>query len=286
VPAHEECNSNFGSQYESGVINLLNSSDMLYQNLVEEESRILTTYGPDESVTSIVSTWLAKIYYGLFYYDFLRSRNQAWKEVSGGVIDCDNFNLIRKSYKNGYGFFLPSSLFSFQVSEDINFDLRTSVFSQVILVKIKNIILVLCIGDGYLVKNYLKGGTLDALREFLNRVADKQKGFPTQIYAWAEILALWLCIPKAPSIIYGPESITNMSLMTLAANPQVAYAVDEEKLRKYRNRRLSRLCADKTTLYQTITGFQPSIGRHFVAFHTISTTDPEEPNKTTLDFLS
>jgi len=40
---------------------------------------------------------------------------------------------------------------------------------------------------------------------------------------------------------------------------------------------LSRLCADKTTLYQTITGFQPSIGRHFVAFHTISTTDPEEP---------
>jgi len=41
--------------------------------------------------------------------------------------------------------------------------------------------------------------------------------------------------------------------------------------------RLSRLCADKTTLYQTITGFQPSIGRHFVAFHTISTTDPEEP---------
>jgi len=44
-----------------------------------------------------------------------------------------------------------------------------------------------------------------------------------------------------------------------------------------RVRRLSRLCADKTTLYQTITGFQPSIGRHFVAFHTISTTDPEEP---------
>jgi len=44
-------------------------------------------------------------------------------------------------------------------------------------------------------------------------------------------------------------------------------------------KRLSRLCADKTTLYQTITGFQPSIGRHFVAFHTISTTDPEEPLK-------
>ena|GEM_PF-233235 len=42
--------------------------------------------------------------------------------------------------------------------------------------------------------------------------------------------------------------------------------------------RLSRLCADKTTLYQTITGFQPSIGRHFVAFYTISTTDPEEPD--------
>jgi len=42
--------------------------------------------------------------------------------------------------------------------------------------------------------------------------------------------------------------------------------------------RLSQLCADKTTLYQTITGFQPSIGRHFVAFHTISTTDPEEPD--------
>jgi len=48
-------------------------------------------------------------------------------------------------------------------------------------------------------------------------------------------------------------------------------------------KRLSRLCADKTTLYQTITGFQPSIGRHFVAFHTISTTDPEEPKELIID---
>jgi len=57
------------------------------------------------------------------------------------------------------------------------------------------------------------------------------------------------------------------------------YEVYGYKLPNSIAKRLSRLCADKTTLYQAITGFQPSIWRHFVAFHTISTTDPEEPAK-------
>jgi hypothetical protein len=237
VPAHEECNSGFGSQYESKIIDLFSRSDKLFQELIEEEVSIPVVYSPDESRTSIISTWLAKIYYGLFYYDYLKSKNQKWKELSKDIIDDDNFNMIRESYKNGYGFYLPSSLFTFRISGNTEFDLKTSVFPQGILLKIGDLIFILCIGDGYLVKNYLNSSVLEKLRKFLNKLAMEQEDFPVQIYAWAEILALWLCIPKSPSLIYNRSQrrIINMSLMTLAADPQSAYAINEEQLREYRN---------------------------------------------------
>ena len=86
VPAHSKCNSGFGSQYESEVINLLNNSDELYGLLTEEDFGIRLLYSPDESNTSIITTWLMKIYYGLFYHDYLKTSDNNWKEISKNVI--------------------------------------------------------------------------------------------------------------------------------------------------------------------------------------------------------
>jgi hypothetical protein len=66
VPAHKSCNNGFGSQYENEVMRLLDNPNSLFEDLKQEENGVLWLYGADNSATSIISTWLLKIYYGLF----------------------------------------------------------------------------------------------------------------------------------------------------------------------------------------------------------------------------
>lgn len=234
VPAHNECNSGFGSQYESKVVKLINEPEKLYAYLTEEENEIPIRYSPNDSVTSVFSTWLAKVYYGLFYHDYLKTQDQEWKEISREIIDCKNFDLIKESYKMGYGFYLPSSLFAFRLSSNSEFDLRTFVSPQCIMMKVKRIVLILCIGDGYLVKNYLNNEPLENLRFLMKKLEEEQENYPAYLNALAEILALWRSIPKSPSFIVSDTEILNMSLSTMAANPTKAYAIDKTDLKEYR----------------------------------------------------
>lgn len=233
VPAHSKCNSGFGSQYESEVINLLDDSNELYRLLTEENFGIPLMYSPDKSITSIISTWLMKIYYGLFYHDYLKTKDNNWKEIAKNIIECYNFELIRNSYKNNHGFFIPSSLFVFK-SNNTDFDLRTSVDPQCILIKINSLSLVLCIGDGYLTKSYLTNDILQSFIEQLNKIESEQTDFPTHLYFFAEILALRTCIPKTPRFLTSFDQIINMSLSTMVKNPETYYAIDNEKLNKMR----------------------------------------------------
>lgn len=233
VPAHNKCNSGFGSQYESEVINLLDDVKELYRLLTEEEFGIRVQYSPDKSITSTISTWLMKIYYGLFYHDYLKTKDDNWKEIAKNIIECHNFELIRNSYKNNHGFFIPSSLFVFK-NNSTNFDLRTSVYPQCILLKINSLSFVLCIGDGYLTKSYLNDDIFQSFIEQLNKIESEQTDFPTHLYFFAEILALRTCIPKTPRFLISDNEITNMSLFSAVKNPETYYALDNEKLDKMR----------------------------------------------------
>src|SRR5690554_4239866 len=60
VPAHSSCNSGFGSKYERRVLNFLDNPDSLYEIIKSEETCLPMEYGPDESATAIVTTWLSK----------------------------------------------------------------------------------------------------------------------------------------------------------------------------------------------------------------------------------
>jgi|GEM_PF-6540972 len=95
----------------------------------------------------------------------------------------------------------------------------------------------------------------------------------SRFYLWMRLQGVFLC----PSSL---DESTNHELPVWHGHQTIASSSErDDNIANLQAVGLSRLCADKTTLYQTITGFQPSIGRHFVAFHTISTTDPEEPSK-------
>lgn len=236
VPAHKKCNSEFGSLYEQTIISLLDNPDDLYEKLREEEDEIPFEYSADKSETKLIATWLSKIFYGLFYNDILRSDNENNDDTIDlykGLIRSHNFKLIQKSYAENQGFYLPSSLYVFK-TENENFDLRTMVHPQAIMMKIKKLVFILCIGDGFLIKNYLNDETLSSFREYLENNERDNPHFPSHLVALSEILALRTCIPKSPKFIISDNSIVNMSMMTGVKDPEKFYRINEELLKEKR----------------------------------------------------
>ncbi|MBF4472697.1 hypothetical protein [Flavobacterium sp. HJJ] len=238
VPAHSKCNSEFGSIYEDTIIKLLDNPDQLYEALRQEEIGMMIQYGPDQSVTQLISTWLSKIFYGLFYNDSLKSQDDDWRNISKEIVSSENFKIVQTSYQNNHGFCLPSSLFVFKTTNE-NFDLKTLIYPQGILLKIKSLVLVLVIADGFLTKNYIQGDNLTSLHEYMGKVEHEQPDFPVHNLALAEILALRLAIKKSPSFIVANDEILNMSFSTSVNNPQEYYKVDEEEINEYRTQILS-----------------------------------------------
>lgn len=233
VPAHSSCNSEFGSRFEDSVVDLFEDADVLYDLICKEEDSIPLDYRPSESVSSVLTTWLSKIYYGMFYDDYLKSDNTEWREMCGELISGPNFDLVRKSYKNGYGFQLPSSLYAFKTLNE-EFDLNTIVHPSTILLKVGSITLILCICDGFLTKNYLNGNSLRNLRSWVSSEDRINRDFPSHKLALSEILALRHCIPKSPSFSFSDNQIVNMSLLTMVRNPGEVYKIDAGRLSEIR----------------------------------------------------
>lgn len=233
VPAHASCNNGFGSEYEDRVLSYFEDEDALYETIKGEEGSIPLMYGADDSVTSIITTWLSKIYYGLFYDDYIKTEDDNWRETCSSIINCSNMDMVRQSYQLGHGFQLPSSLFVFKTN-NVDFDLITNVSPSMILLKIKSITLILCIADGCLTENYLNFEMLDYLRGKVKIEDDNNIDFPSHKLAFAEIAALRSSIPKQPSFVIGNNQIVNMSLSTMAQNPNEAYQIDEDLFREVR----------------------------------------------------
>lgn len=240
VPAHSTCNSGFGSDFENKALELLEDPDLLYESLKNEESGIAIMYGPDESDTAIMTTWLSKIYYGLFYYDFISTQDDDWRNICLSLIAADNFKYVRRSYKNGHGFQLPSSLYVFKTN-NLDTDLTTFIEPSSIMLKAGAITLILCISDGYLTKNYLNGDTLDRLRKNIRAEDEANVNFPSHKMAFAEILAIRSCIPKSPKFVTSDNQIINMSSATMVSNPDEYYQINDESYKQARVEILDKL---------------------------------------------
>ena len=233
VPAHAICNSEFGSSYESKALDLLEDLDSLYELLLAEELSVPMVYSPEDSATAILTTWLSKIYYGFFYYDFLTTQDVHWKENCDRIISHQNFEFVRSSYRNGHGFQLPSSLYVFETG-NTETDLVTIIYPSTMMFKIGSLTLILCLCDGYLTKNYLHGEALAKLREFVQIEETENPTLPVHKIAMAEIAALRVCIPKTPKFIYSDSQIINMSLSTAVLDPDEVYRIDEDVLHRIR----------------------------------------------------
>jgi hypothetical protein len=198
------------------------------------------SYSPAIDDESVITTWMSKIYYGLFYNDYVKLEDSEWRQICESLLSRQNFKMIQNAYARNYGFSLPSSLFVFK-STDTVFDVKTFVDPMVIMIKIKTLIFVLCIEDGFLTKTYLNNSLLN---DFKSRLYKEQKcnpDFPIHLYVLAEILALRINIPKTPKFVISNGRILNTSFMTLASNPETLYAINEDELNISRTEILNRL---------------------------------------------
>lgn len=230
VPAHQKCNNEFGSAYEQRVLKLLGDTSMLFEQLIDDDQGFMIEYSQSQSPTMLVSTWLTKVYYGLFYNNLLKAEENDDRAAYAQIIDTPNFEIVQKAYRKGTGFCLPSSLYVFE-SSNPPFDLRTMIFPRSILLKVERLTMILCLEDGFLTKHYLGG---DRLAELRTRLAGHQANypdFPIHLLAFAEIQALRSCIPKSPSFLYTDEQVWNTSKLTFAADPVSRYAVDSSEVR-------------------------------------------------------
>ena len=94
--------------------------------------------------------------------------------------------------------------------------------------------MILSIADGLLCKNYLNASNINNLKNYL-KTNDFLEDFPTDLFAFAEITALRLNIPKNPNFIFTDKKIVNLSFNTFVKNPNEFYKVNSENIERDRN---------------------------------------------------
>lgn len=232
VPAHKHCNSTFGSQYENTILDLIDDPEKIYESISNDDGLALQ-FGPDNTDLAILKTWMTKIYYGIFYNDFLKTTDENYQKICKDIISSPNFKLTQESYRNLHGFNIPSSLYAFK-TKDENFNLNTFIIPESIAIQMNGIILILCIGDGLLCKNYLRGKSLENLNQYLQDNELINANYPTLKVALAEIIALRINIPILPSFIFTNNTMVNLSFNTLNSNPKFLFKVNEDEIAKDR----------------------------------------------------
>jgi hypothetical protein len=168
-----------------------------------------------------------------FYNDYLKVDAEDYKKACEDIINAPHFKIIQNAYKDGVGFYLPSSLFVFQSNND-SFDLKTFIYPQMIMLKIEKLVFILLIGDGFLAKNYLNGNILDNFRKKLLDNEKKDTKFSLTLSAVTELLALRKSIPEEPRFLYSNKEVINMSFSTSVNNPEEYYKIDIDLLNKNR----------------------------------------------------
>lgn len=228
IPSHRKCNNEFGSRYEKGVIQMIRNPMKLFSDLRAENCRLPIDMGPSDSITSIITTWMSKIYYGLFYLDNYRANTEEAHDICKYILDSAYFKQVQQSFKHGYGFTLPGSLFALWLPEAVcGWDLTTIPDQSIIMLKINELVLILCIADGCLTRSYLHDENLKKLNRSCFEFRPRRF---SHYLALAHVMAHRGNLPKKPSFIFSEDRITNMSFSTSVANPSEFYALDYDKV--------------------------------------------------------
>lgn len=213
VPAHATCNNRDGSWFESYVLSIIRTMDA---NLVDLAQVHTPTEQPvNEGLRQAFTQWLAKLYFGLLYWEVGRKNHtdpahQRWLME---LLDGPEFAYLRSCYTQDFGFRLPSSLYYFRVPDPpepaFRFDFGNGLPHGLVYIRFRNHLLVTALGDGHLVREWFNGEHVEICQAHIL----EQSAFDPVAYlhAVAHIWAVREWLPVEPTIEFHDWGIWDRS---------------------------------------------------------------------------
>lgn len=224
VPAHATCNNREGSFFESYILTILEAMDRnrKIMRTIEFERNDSTSL----AIRDALLHWLAKIYYGLIYWE-LGMKNHPVperKEQLSKLTDDILLSKIQASFMGDQKFNIPSTLFWFDANahgdEKIqSFDFASNHELKVLFVKFGPNVLVACIGDCNLVSEWFGEKQYANCQNYLR---ENEKSNP---YAYldvvAEIWAVRSALPVSPNFVVNDASVVDKSRFSSSMRPDI-----------------------------------------------------------------
>jgi len=235
VDAHQRCNNEFGSRYESRILNLLSSvtthSDVLEKMHLSAEIMHI----PSSEPVKLLTTWFCKIFYGMNWFDSHR-KNHKYPEyqnlLRSNQLSDANLKLLQKAYQLGKGFNLPSSIYYLKLDSPVQlpFDQGFMQHPPIIWMKTQEHFFMIAIADGQLAYNYIDEDLIGQMKEQFIRGGKHPLFF---LIPLSHLIAVARNLPKSPSFVIGQDSIINMSLTTLSTKQ---FNIDSDQVNRDANR--------------------------------------------------
>lgn len=223
VASHKACNNQEGSWFESYVLSIIRTMDGNLDHL----AGVHTSTGDciNEALRQAFAQWLAKLYFGLIYWEaglknHVDPAHQRWLCE---VLDSPQFAYLRRCYTDNLGFRLPSSLFHFRVpdppSPTFRFDFGNGLPHGLIYIRFRNHLLISALGDGNLVREWF---TDAHVKQCQAQIIEQSGSDPiAYLHAVAHIWAVREWLPVQPLIEFHEGGIEDRSRQSLVQRPSI-----------------------------------------------------------------
>ncbi|CAK2368017.1 hypothetical protein [Vibrio sp. 10N.222.55.B11] len=223
VPSHQTCNNEFGSRFESEIINLVYSFDDQQHNL----SRLHLNddnYEIDK-LRGTLTKWLAKLYLGFVYWEagLPRHPNIQYQSQLKHLLEDQTLKLLQSSLSQETPLYLPSSLFYFNLPENdddnLRFDFATGLPLGLFFIKFKRHLLVVCLGDGNLVTEYFTDDQYLYSQNLINEYKDSDP--LAYLHPVSHIWAVRELLPVQPDLEFYSNCILDRSRSRYLDKPEI-----------------------------------------------------------------
>ena len=223
VSSHEHCNNESGSWFEDYVLKIIKSMDSNPEHLAR--LHLVTDEPINQAIRQILTQWLAKLYYGLIYWES-KLKNHSSPDYQRQLIEMlqvSEFRHLRKCFVDGIAFQAPSSICHFQIPESpetaFRFDFGNGFPHGLFYIRFNNHLLVTAIGDGNLVVQWFGQDIIDSVQ---TTIAEQSSTEPiAYLHAVAHFWAVREWLPVLPRLDYSKNSILDRSRETIKNAPPI-----------------------------------------------------------------
>jgi hypothetical protein len=254
VPSHRNCNNREGSWFESYVLSIVRTMDRNLDHLADLHT---STGEPiNEGLRQAFTQWLAKLYFGLIYWEvgLKKHADPARQRWLVEILEGYEFDYLRRCYTQNLGFKLPSSLFHFRVPDapepGFRFDFGTGLPHGLVYIRFRNHLLVTALGDGNLVREWFQDEHVELCQAHL--LAQSAADPVAYLHAVAHIWAVREWLPIQPRLELDNDGINDQTREGLELRPAIddvavnarAKEIFDEHASKWKNAAQQALAAD------------------------------------------